>query len=223
MPNNAHIKFKTNGNSRKRELFDYTIGAMDADYPYAPQSVIRSGKRISVCLGCGGRIWTLPLLSEEICRAVADQIDSQRGDGWGGHLMLRVKMWKKEIPDCQGHSTRYLDELYPSVKIVGEGSGQETGEGQEELPVSDTTALVLVPTPLPNPSLSTHPVMHHQLGETIRQLISRAVARATSLDSPVWIDYGGSSLLVHPRDVEEKIFQAWLGAPMYRVADGRTP
>lgn len=90
-----HVRFKVNGTTVKRELFDYILSIVDLDYPYPPDFVLemQTYRRVQQqCQSCGGREWKSPNWGPEHLKRLARQINALRV--LPGHFGLKMKHWE---------------------------------------------------------------------------------------------------------------------------------
>lgn len=94
----VHIRLKLNGSEEKRELFDYIMGRLDLDYPFAPECLIRASeghrKELPVCPTCGGKTWKRPIWGQDSLKRLAQQINDCKE--LPGGLGLKIKRWELE-------------------------------------------------------------------------------------------------------------------------------
>lgn len=95
-----HVKLKLNGGELKREFFDYAMGKMDIDWPFAPEEFSRHRHfPVVECGKCGGLPWRMPTFGAEQLKRLAAQIN--RLKELPGHLKLKVRYFDAE-EKCTG-------------------------------------------------------------------------------------------------------------------------
>lgn len=110
----CHIRIKLNGSRRKLNLFNYGMGYLDPDFPYAPASLRRNSAKEgnpTQCPKCQGWVWVRPLLGPAEMTRLAFQI--ALSERLGGYLKLRIQTYLTE-EKCEEQARKPLLALPPA-------------------------------------------------------------------------------------------------------------